>query len=225
VCWCGIRAVNLARQVILGDSELRLLCWDSASTIHAMNSEHGASTRAVGTAAVFLRPLRYMFDVETDVALVCDEESVLPFESVHVHVRAATRPPLMERDELLSGFLRAETTIHTKARHFSSSRGIDKYKLGADCKGELDEDDSRDGERMLSTLRGTCVWLLVRVQPLTKETNQLIPDSNDGKEALRVQYQLSPASESFCLPVDHTNVREEIPALRLPRERLTPCEC
>jgi len=65
-----------------------------------MNSEHGASTRAVGTAAVFLRPLRYMFDVETDVALVCDEESVLPFESVHVHVRAATRPPLMERDVL-----------------------------------------------------------------------------------------------------------------------------
>ncbi|KAG6616261.1 cell division protease ftsh [Phytophthora cinnamomi] len=187
-----------------------------------MSSDHqNASARVVGTAAIFLRPLRYMFDVETDVAIVTEEEStaVLPsFEAVHVHLRAATRPPLMERDELLSGFLRAETPIHSSAVPLQSrllspsgpsSRSVDKYKFDLqDSKVESGEDESDDSDRTLSSLRGTYVWLLVRVQPLgrSKPFSFILPDAKDTRETLRVQYQISSSSESFCLPVDHTNV-------------------
>ncbi|KAJ8523973.1 hypothetical protein ON010_g17145 [Phytophthora cinnamomi] len=191
-----------------------------------MSSDHqNASARVVGTAAIFLRPLRYMFDVETDVAIVTEEEStaVLPsFEAVHVHLRAATRPPLMERDELLSGFLRAETPIHSSAVPLQSrllspsgpsSRSVDKYKFDLqDSKVESGEDESDDSDRTLSSLRGTYVWLLVRVQPLgrSKPFSFILPDAKDTRETLRVQYQISSSSESFCLPVDHTNVHAQM---------------
>ncbi|KAL3663885.1 hypothetical protein V7S43_011296 [Phytophthora oleae] len=160
-----------------------------------------SSPRVVATAAVFLRPLRYMFDVETDVEIVPEEgsTSILHFDTVRVHLRAATQPPLMERDELLNGFLRAEAPIHSSAvsnekRNFKESKGICN-----DC-------DSEEGERELSSFRGTYIWLFVRLQPLGKGTTKSYPLIPDAKEALRVQYQVSPATESFCLPVDHTNV-------------------
>ncbi|KAE8996042.1 hypothetical protein PF005_g17171 [Phytophthora fragariae] len=185
-----------------------------------MSSDHNGSARVVGSAAIFLRPLRYMFDVKTDVAIVSEEEestAALPFEAVHVHLRAATRPPLMERDELLSGFLRAETPMYSGAvpshchlpRSGPSSRSVDKYKFDLqDSKAESGEDDSDDSDRTLSSLRGTYVWLLVRLQPLgrSKAFSFILPEPKHTQEAIRVQYQISSPSESFCLPVDHTNV-------------------
>ncbi|KAF4134002.1 hypothetical protein GN958_ATG16809 [Phytophthora infestans] len=165
-----------------------------------------ASTRVAGTAAIFLRPLRYMFDVETDVEVVTEEESTvsLPFDAVRVHLRAATRPPLMERDELLNGFLRAETVIHTTISPSNGSRYADIVAM-QDNKDECIEDDSDGGDRTLCSLRGTYLWLLVRLQPLFVDRNAPKFALNDT-ETLRVQYQLSTSSESFCLPVDHTNV-------------------
>ncbi|KAF1780240.1 hypothetical protein GQ600_26166 [Phytophthora cactorum] len=171
----------------------------------SMNS----STRVAGTAAIFLRPLRYMFDVETDVQVETEEDStaLLPFDTVHVHLRAATRPPLMERDELLNGFLRAETLIHTTCSPSNGSRNVAKYNLDLqDSKEEYLEDESDGGERTLSSLRGTYIWVLVRLQPLDRNTSKFILSDAKHTETLRVQYQLSPSSESFCLPVDHTNV-------------------
>lgn len=183
-----------------------------------MNSEQNEPTRVVGAVTVFLRPLRYMFDVETDVAVVCEEKStpVLPFESVHVHVRAAKRPPLMERDQLLNGFLRAETPIHSSAAlpHRRLSSDIDKYKVDLDSEEGSDAVESGEGEIMLSSLRGTYVWILVRLQPLARSTSTfplIIPNAEVGKGALRVQYQISTSSESFCLPIDHTNVSANPP--------------
>ncbi|ETL46535.1 hypothetical protein L916_03585 [Phytophthora nicotianae] len=164
-----------------------------------------ASTRVAGSAAIFLRPLRFMFDVETDVEIVIEEESTmnLPFDAVHVHLRAAIRPPLMERDELLNGFLRAETLIHTTCPS-NGSRSVDKYNVDMeDSKGECLADESDEGERTLSSLRGTYIWLLIRIQPLDRNTPKFILNNT---ETLRVQYQISTSSESFCLPVDHTNV-------------------
>ncbi|KAL4140730.1 hypothetical protein PRNP1_015011 [Phytophthora ramorum] len=179
-----------------------------------MSPEQDGSARVVGTTSVFLRPLRYMFDVETDVTVESEEESaVLPFDSVHVHIRAATRPPLMERDQLLSGFLRAETQIHSNGGsnyQRMPSIDMDMYKLDKDSKEETDEDECGEGGRVLSSLRGTYVWLLVRLQPLAKGTAKPFsltrPYAEDEKGALRVQYQISPSSESYCLPIDHTNV-------------------
>ncbi|KAG4059173.1 hypothetical protein PC123_g5880 [Phytophthora cactorum] len=168
-----------------------------------------SSTRVAGTAAIFLRPLRYMFDVETDVQVETEEDStaLLPFDTVHVHLRAATRPPLMERDELLNGFLRAETLIYTTCSPSNGSRNVDKYNLDLqDSKEEYLEDESDGGERTLSSLRGTYIWVLVRLQPLDRNTSKFILSDVKHTETLRVQYQLSPSSESFCLPVDHTNV-------------------
>ncbi|GMF44355.1 unnamed protein product [Phytophthora fragariaefolia] len=182
-----------------------------------MNSDRHAPTRIVGSAAIFLRPLRYMFDVETDVVVVDEEESAvaLPFETVHVHLRVATQPPLMERDELLNGFLRAETPIHSSAvtKHSSpcgpNSKPADSNKFGVpDSKLGPGEDEPEDSERTLTALRGTYVWLLVRLQPLSRSKAffSILPEEDNTKEALLVQYQISPPSESFCLPVDHTNV-------------------
>ncbi|KAG1706367.1 hypothetical protein DVH05_001514 [Phytophthora capsici] len=155
-----------------------------------------STPHVVATAAVFLRPLRYMFDVEADVEIVPDEGSTtrLHFDTVRVHLRAATQPPLMERDELLNGFLRAEAPIYSSAvsTDFKESK-------------EIGDNYDSEGERELNSLRGTYIWILVRLQPLGKGTS-LIPEAKGTKEAIRVQYQVSPASESFCLPVDHTNV-------------------
>ncbi|KAG6950958.1 hypothetical protein JG688_00013939 [Phytophthora aleatoria] len=151
-----------------------------------------------------------MFDVETDVQVETEEDStaLLPFDTVHVHLRAATRPPLMERDELLNGFLRAEILIHTTCSPSNGSRNVAKYNLDLqDSKEEYLEDESDGGERTLSSLRGIYIWVLVRLQPLDRNTSKFILSDAKHTETLRVQYQLSPSSESFCLPVDHTNVR------------------
>ncbi|RLN72290.1 hypothetical protein BBJ28_00010288 [Nothophytophthora sp. Chile5] len=198
---------------------MEVACQEADMSLHAATDDHDAPARVVGLAAVFLRPLRYMLDVETDVAVVDEEDSTepsLPFDSMHVHLRVATRAPLMERNQLLSGFLRAETPIYSsevsRPGYGCSSEGIaSKYTVEMqDSKEEQAEDDCDGGDRTLRSLRGTFVWLLVRLQPLRRGTNMstslVTTDAEGGKRALRVQYQVSPASESYCLPVDHTNV-------------------
>ncbi|GMF32110.1 unnamed protein product [Phytophthora lilii] len=199
-------------KVILGDACRGSSKNRTTRSAFAMVSNQDSSARVVGTATIFLRPLRYMFDVETDVDVVGEEEvsESLPFGSVHVHLRAATRPPLMERDQLLSGFLRAEAPIHSSSvPHSRLCSGSSNRSLVLDSKEGSGEAESEESERMLSSLRGIYVWLLVRLQPVssTKPFPFVFPDAKEKKEVLRVQYQISPRSESFCLPVDHTNVR------------------
>lgn len=105
-------------------------------------------------------------------------------KSVRVRVRLSVRtPPLRERqDESGGGFLRSEVPS-----------GVD-YKADAE---PHDEEDGEEGAAKLAALRGGFVWLLVRVQPRPA----------GHSPGLRVQYQPFAACESFCLPVDHTNVR------------------
>lgn len=102
---------------------------------------------------------------------------------LHVRVRLSARaPPLRERQDSSGGFLRSEVPHN------------EDLKVDAE---PHEDDDEEEPAAELATLRGSFAWLLVRVQP--RPTGCL--------SALRLQYQPFAACESFCLPIDHTNVR------------------
>ncbi|TMW59005.1 hypothetical protein Poli38472_007150 [Pythium oligandrum] len=127
------------------------------------------SSVVLGTATIFLRPLRYLFDIGTAVTILSEHDAssdaktpVTPLGSVHVHVSIA----------------------HNACR----------IRQGADHEHvEAKSDEPTE----LRHLLGQFVCVRVRMQPPK--------DSVLATRDLRVQYQLSPATESFVFPVDHTN--------------------
>jgi hypothetical protein len=103
--------------------------------------------------------------------------------SLHVRVRLSARaPPLRERQDGSGGFLRSEVPHN------------EDLKVDAE---PHEADDGKEEAAELAALRGSFAWLLVRVQP--RPAGYL--------SGLRVQYQPFATCESFCLPIDHTNVR------------------
>lgn len=114
---------------------------------------------------------------------------------VHVHIMVSTRPPLIERQQL-NGFLRVERPGRATGEfddQDDDATGFDRHVSPALHHGAEMETEELRG------LRGTFVWLLVRMQAQKMLHHRL--------RHSRVQYQVSPATESYLLPIEHTNVR------------------
>lgn len=118
---------------------------------------------------------------------------------VHVHLTIATRPPLIERQQP-NGFLRAERASGQATGEFDDNSHGSNTQSQLTPRGGANEEDEE-----LQSLRGSFVWLLVRMQP-TQEAQPRRQLRN-----ARVQYQLTPATESYLLPIEHTNVRAHEP--------------
>lgn len=115
---------------------------------------------------------------------------------MHVHLTIATRPPLIERQQP-NGFLRAER---------ASGRAIGEFddcNHSSDTNTQLTPRDANEQDEELLSLRGAFVWLLVRMQ------SQEVQEAQSRRQLrnARVQYQVTLATESYLLPIEHTNVR------------------
>lgn len=131
----------------------------------------------------------------------CDEGSQesASLGRVHVHLVISSCPPLIERQQP-SGFLRAARVAHEFDDKLADSDAGHQHSL------EAASSDSKDtsGDEELHALKGSFVWLLVRMQRSSEQPPLL------RLRRARVQYQITPATESYVLPLEHTNVRRRL---------------